>query len=105
MKHAVIIKGNPKYLRRMPVHARSLYSKVIAILENRGYTVTLDPGLPKTRPNINADLWVGHSRGIDRLRFAPKNVQTLALETLSEDGNSPRHYILSKRDLLKLNRL
>jgi len=75
--HAVIIKGNPKYISNNP-DADSFYGDVKQHLEQLGYRVSFDAGKPFTSPP-SADLWVGHSRGADRLRFAPEGTRTVAL--------------------------
>lgn len=77
---AVIIKGNPIYIKGNP-HAASFYRELADFLRSEGYKVKLDAGEPFTSPP-KADLWVGHSRGVDRLRFAPKGTITVALGTL-----------------------
>jgi len=64
-KSAVIIKGNPKYLKGH----EGFYNEIKNFLESLGYSVTLDPGTPNTSPP-KADLWIGHSRGADRLEGA-----------------------------------
>ena len=64
-KSAVIIKGNPKYLK----NRGDFYDEIKEFLENLGYSVKFDAGLPKTSPP-KADLWIGHSRGADRLEGA-----------------------------------
>lgn len=105
MKKAVIIKGNPKYVEENN-EAERFYAQIKKFLENLGYEVTMDPCLPHTLPP-KANLWIGHSMGVFRLRFAPKGVKTLAL-----GDNSPRainhpkdtatppdryHYIFTKK--------
>lgn len=74
---AVIITGNPKFITDNP-SADRFYGDIQRHLENHGYTVTRDPGADYTRPET-ADLWVGHSRGEGRLRFAPTGTRTVAL--------------------------
>ena len=99
---AIIVKGNPKFTTDPKVShlASSFYSDIRTKLETRGYKVEMDDGKDFTIPNINASLWVGHSRGIGRLRFAPDTVKTYALQTKNElDGLHPDHYLLSNNDL------
>lgn len=79
-KSAVIIKGNPKFISNNP-KADAFYQQLRKHLEGLNYTVSDDPGEPYTEPPP-ANLWIGHSRGADRLRFAPKGVRTLALGSL-----------------------
>lgn len=76
---AVVIKGNPRYLGGANrAVARKFYRDVKRTLQRSGYRVSFDPGKPFTAPKA-ADVWVGHSRGADRLRFAPKGTKTIAL--------------------------
>ena len=66
-----------------------------------------DEGKPYTIPKVYRAVWIAHSRGIDRLRFAPSRVKTIALQTKDHDqkfetnderGMSPLHYQLSDAD-------
>jgi hypothetical protein len=79
-KTAIIIKGNPKYTKDNP-SAEQFYSSVKSYLESLGYRVQFDAGEPHTEPP-KADLWVGHSRGVDRLPYAPEGTRTVALGVL-----------------------
>ena len=86
-KKAVIIKGNPYYLEQGPDTAgyAAYYKDIENELRSAGYDdVIYDRGEPMTLPPP-ADLWVGHSRGASRLRFAPKGTKTLNI-TEYEDG-------------------
>jgi len=86
-KKAVIIKGNPYYLEQGPDTAgyAAYYRDIENELRKAGYEdVVYDKGEPMTSPPP-ADLWVGHSRGASRLRFAPKGTKTLNI-TEYEDG-------------------
>lgn len=74
---AVIVTGNPKYITNNP-DAAKFYDALESHLQGRGYAVSRDPGEPHTSPPV-ADLWVGHSRGADRLRFAPEGTATIAV--------------------------
>lgn len=74
---AVIITGNPD--RKAPPRPGTLYDGLQHHLESRGYRVTRDPGLPHTTPDESAAVWVGHSRGAGRLRFAPPGVTTISV--------------------------
>jgi len=74
---AVIVKGNPKFITNNPL-ANKFYNTIADYLRQKNHSVTFDKGEPYTQP-ANADLWIGHSRGIDRLRFAPKGTKTLDL--------------------------
>jgi hypothetical protein len=62
---AVIIKGNPKYI----LNHDDFYEEIKNFLEKLGYEASFDKGAPKTVPQ-KADLWIGHSRGSDRLEGA-----------------------------------
>jgi hypothetical protein len=79
LKSAVIITGNPAYLKNN-VAAKRFYEELQKMLVHEMYIpkVTLDPGMAYTEPP-KADLWIGHSRGADRLQFAPKGTFTVAI--------------------------
>ncbi len=49
--------------------AASFYNDLGEFLMTLGFSVSYDPGEPHTLPKA-ANLWIGHSRGADRLRFA-----------------------------------
>ena len=87
MKTAIIVKGNPKYVGNN-LDADRFYNEIKEFIENLDYSVKFDPGEPYTQPE-QADLWIGHSRGVDRLRFAPKETLTISLG--SDDPNSINH--------------
>ena len=88
-KTAVIIKGNPKHIDKDTAHlALPFYAKLKGILESEGYTVSFDPGLQYTTPKA-ADVWVGFSRGVGRLRFAPSD--TTAIPIGSHVPNAINH--------------
>lgn len=72
---AVIIKGNPKFIDNKK--AKNFYEEIKDYLEKKDFEVVMDDGEPFTTPP-KADLWVGHSRGADRLKFAPKGTKILA---------------------------
>lgn len=78
VKSAVIIKGNPKFIKLYKDESKNFYDNISEFLELRGYKVEYDSGEEYTTPPI-ADLWIGHSRGISRLRFAPEEVKTIGL--------------------------
>lgn len=111
---AVIVKGNPKYLSDSRVSALGdrFYEGVAETLRSRGFEVEFDAGEPWTCPSEKAAAWVGHSRGVDRLRLAPPGVRTLALETREAAGGEPdqmgldpRHYELSDKSRRELEAL
>lgn len=76
-REAVIIKGNPKFVAGNK-DAAAFYRVLQKYLEQKGYGVSYDEGKPHTVPKA-ADLWLGHSRGVDRLRFAPPTTKTISL--------------------------
>jgi len=88
-KTAVIIKGNSKHIDKNTAHlSRPFYAKLKGILESEGYKVSFDPGLSFTKPK-DADVWVGFSRGVGRLRFAPEG--TIAIAIGSSIPNAINH--------------
>lgn len=125
-RNVIVIKGNPKYLNNSKLKklGEAFYREVKVILEKRGFKVSFDAGEPYTVPDQTAYAWVGHSRGIDRLRYA-EGPKTLALVTKDNyiemlknaitkkdiekardlSGFDPKHYQLSSRDIAELNRL
>ena len=77
---AVIVKGNPRWTEGAHKDvSRQFYDAMTALLQDQGYGVSEDPGEPFTQP-VDANLWVGHSRGIDRLRFAPATTRTVSVD-------------------------
>lgn len=74
---AVLITGNPKFIKNNS-RADQFYNDIERHLQDHGYSVTRDPGDDYTEP-AKADLWVGHSRGEGRLRFAPEGTRTVAI--------------------------
>jgi hypothetical protein len=109
---AIVIMGNPRYIDdpKLRVKATALYCKIKMFLQNR-YEVRFDAGKPFTLPDTHAQLWVAHSRGIDRLQYAPKGIKTIALQTQDHDqqyetddqrGRDPLHYELSEQDVKAL---
>lgn len=79
--HAVIIHGNPRWVNgKDKVQADAFYTEIAQLLAKK-YDVSHDAGRPYTTPRAAA-LWVGHSRGADRLRFAEKGTKTIAVGSL-----------------------
>ena len=74
---AVIIRGNPKFITGN-LAAEKFYAKLQKHMEQQGYAVTQDAGEPHTVPAA-ANVWLGHSRGVDRFRFAPEGTRTIGL--------------------------
>ena len=71
------VAGNPE--------ADRFYGELEKHLKSLGYEVAFDRGRPGTLPK-KADLWLGHGRGADRLRFAPASVKTIAIGTGHNDS-------------------
>ena len=88
-KQVSIIKGNPEYITNN-AKASEFYDNLRKLIEEKGYKVNMDEGEPHTIPPETDHAWVGHSRGIDRLRFAPKNVITIATG-FPEDKSGVNH--------------
>lgn len=83
--HAVIIKGNPKYLN-VP-EATSYYAEIKEFLHQQGVTdVTFDPGDDYTCPDRTADLYIGHSRGVGRARCMSRGQEYRFLKFGDLDG-------------------
>jgi hypothetical protein len=74
-----IIKGNPEVDTGNAHNYASFYEDVAKVVGENGFTYSFDDGLGGTLPP-GGKLWIGHSRGGDRLRFAPKEVATLKLD-------------------------
>ena len=90
---AVIIKGNPKRIL-----SNQIYDDLKKLLENLGMEVIFDDGEPYTKPP-KSDIWIGHSRGVDRLQFAPKDTLTIKLGSSDKDAlNHPDEVISSNPD-------
>jgi hypothetical protein len=100
-RKAVIIKGNPMYIRGN-LQADKFYEKLKSELESRDYDVVFDAGKPFSTPP-KADLWVGHSRGADRLRFATAGTKTIDLSPLETEASQKhlkeRYRIAKKLDV------
>lgn len=81
---AVIIMGDPAAVAGRE-DAENFYRQIGQHLENNGFVVQYDPGLAETQP-IEADVWIAHSRGADRLKFAPSKTATVALSAPDVPG-------------------
>jgi hypothetical protein len=116
-KSVTIVKGNPKYVEGNK-DADKFYAAIQTLLEEKGYRVAQDPGAEYTSPPEDDYAWIGHSRGVDRLRFAPKGMRTIGLgapefkdainhpDDMPEVGKEPTlaHYTLTddmKRQILE----
>lgn len=82
-KSAIIIKGNPALVENNE-KANAFYKELASFLEELGFKVSFDSGEPFTSPEP-ADLWVGHSRGSDRLRFAPAGTLVIGIGVPDSD--------------------
>lgn len=104
---AIIIKGNPTYIESPEFQkaADEFYKDVKRRLHQKGYRVQYDAGADMTIPSIKASVWLGHSRGVSRLRYAPKGMITGELKTNSPDGNNLGHYSLSAADIRMIDSL
>lgn len=79
---AVIVTGNPKYIKNNP-KAKRYYNDIKKYLKRSGIgKVEFDPGKDFTSPRSDADLVIGHSKGVDRLRFVDPSTPTLAFGAL-----------------------
>lgn len=87
-RSAVIIKGNPA--RTQPEAYGGLYEALAKKLKAAGYDITFDAGAPHTVPP-KADVWIGHSRGADRLRFAGEEKVPLAIAIGSHQKGAINH--------------
>ena len=82
---AVIIKGNPDYIS----DHNDFYEEIKSFLEGLGYEVSFDEGAPETSPP-KADLWIGHSRGGDRLEGAvPEYAKAVLAIGVPDPTNQP----------------
>lgn len=80
---AVIIKGNTK--RITPQIYKGIYEDLKKILEEMNIQVSLSESEPYTTPPF-ADIWIAHSRGVDRLQFAPKKTLTIKMGSPDKDA-------------------
>lgn len=82
---AIIIKGNPKYINNDI--ARKYYKDIELFLKNNGVkTVEFNDGKAYTIPKLDADIYIGHSRGCDRYEHLPKDKQKVFLKFGVPDG-------------------
>lgn len=94
-----IIKGNPDVDRKNWDKYEAFYNQIKGLVEQQGMTADFDDGLAYTLPP-GGKYWIGHSRGGDRLRFAPPGVKTLRLD----DYEPPRAKELAQQQLQQLGR-
>ncbi len=105
---AVIVTGNTAFINRRDLSplAVAFYAVIKHRLETHGYRVEFDKGEEYSAPSPTAAVVVGHSRGIDRLQYAAPGTRTIALQTqCPDDGESPKHYMLSAADCRALDDL
>src|SRR5277367_2136373 len=76
---AVIIKGDPNDIDGNE-QANTFYDDLKTFLQDLGFSVVFDAGIEFTTPK-SANLWIGHSRGADRLRFAPPGICLIGINT------------------------
>lgn len=82
---AIIIKGNPKYINNDL--ARKYYKSIEEFLKDNGVSnVEFDDGKEYTRPKLNADIYIAHSRGCSRYDFMPKDKQKVFLKLGVPEG-------------------
>lgn len=101
---ATIIEGNYAH-KANDIKSTSLYPKLQKHLEGLGYQVSRDKGLPYTQPKAGSNVWVGHSRGVDRLRFAPKGVTTIAIGSNMADSVNHPHDVTDFKHLNDFDKL
>jgi len=90
---AVIIKGNPERITKNTY--KGIYEDVKKILEEMNIDVFFNEGRPHTTPPA-ADIWIGHSRGVDRLQYASKDILTIKLGSYDTDAlNHPDEIVSS----------
>lgn len=82
---ATIVKGNPDHVKDNE-KAKEYYDEIANYLREKGFSVETDPGKRKTVPSEEDDLWIGHSRGVERLQYAPDDIKTLAFGAPEEDA-------------------
>ncbi len=75
-KSVVIIKGNPLYTDTK--EASLFYDDLENFLIGLGFDVYTDDGEISSEPP-EADIWIGHSRGIDKLSYAPDGTITVKM--------------------------
>lgn len=90
-KTAVIVKGNPKLIDGN-TKADVFYNELKIFLESLGFEVSFDVGEPFTQPQ-NADVWIGHSRGADRLRFALPAIITIGIGVPESEEQNNFHVV------------
>jgi 8-oxo-dGTP pyrophosphatase MutT (NUDIX family) len=81
-----IIRGNPDADPENVGKYDAFYNNVKDHVSSLGYSAEFDSGLPNTVPP-GGKFWLGHSRGGDRLRFAPQHgASALRLDDYEPDA-------------------
>lgn len=102
---AYVIKGNPKAMEADPAAYDAFYNAVKKYMEDQGVSTDFDAGEPHTQPP-GGRYWIGHSRGADRLRFAPEGVRTLRLDDYEAAPHpDPGHYTFNDEQRAAIARL
>lgn len=82
---AIIVKGNPKFIRSQL--AKEYYLQIESFLiENGVKEVGFDPGENFTCPDRSADFYIGHSRGAGRIRCMKTGEEWRFLQFGDPDG-------------------
>jgi hypothetical protein len=88
MLTAVLIKGNPRFLKTDL--AQDYYTEIVEFMEGLGVKVTIDAGADYTCPP-KADFYVAHSRGCGRARCFESNPDELATFIMFGDPDGICH--------------
>lgn len=76
---AVIVKGNPKLINNPT--ANKYYKDIESYLRSKGVdNVEYDSGEAYTIPRLDADLFIGHSRGSSREQYLPEEKRKVFLK-------------------------
>ena len=75
---AIIIKGNPFYTRN-DKRSDNFYAKIEKILLDQGYCVTVLEPDGADPVSSDADLYVGHSMGTEKLSGLPRRTRKIKL--------------------------
>lgn len=82
----VLIVGNPEKMKGQEKLAGAYYRAITDFVESQGFAVKVDPGEPKTCPDMSAAFWIAHSRGVDRIRCIDPKDQWRFLKLGDPDG-------------------
>jgi hypothetical protein len=82
---AIIIKSNPKYINNSI--AQKYYKEIEKFLKDNGVSIVeFNDGKEYTIPKLDADIYIGHSKGCDRYEHMPKDKQKVFLKFGVIDG-------------------